>query len=106
MLPVLRGTAAAVHPDDAAFAWELLGKSALRQGDWKAVRESPFSDWWDAEGLGIKRNEWQLYNIANDPAEMMDLSASHPQRLQQMIARWEEYAAANGVILPESARSY
>lgn len=106
MLPLLRGEATTVHPEDAVFGWELLGKSALRQGDWKIVRESPFSDWWDADGLGIKRNEWQLYNIASDPAELEDLSAAEPQRLQRMIALWEEYAAANGVILPESARSY
>lgn len=106
LLPMLRGAETDVHPEDATFAWELLGKSALRQGEWKIVRESPFSDWWDAESLGIKLNVWQLYNIAEDPAETLDLAAQYPQRLQRMAELWDEYAKINGVILPDTSRSY
>ncbi len=106
LLPVLRTDGVEAHSDEAAFGWELLGKSALRQGDWKIVRESPFSNWWDAESLGIKRNEWQLYNIASDPAETIDLATEHPERLQRMSQLWLEYAERNGVILPDTGRSY
>ncbi len=106
MLPMLRGETSTVHSDDTAFAWELLGKRALRQGNWKIVRESPFSDWWDADALGIKRDQWQLYNLARDPAETTDLAAAEAERLKRMTDLWDEYAKENAVILPDSARSY
>lgn len=106
LVPILAGRERRVHATDAVFGWELLGKRALRRGDWKIVRESGFVDWWDSEALGIRREAWQLYNLAEDPAELRDLSAERPERLEDMVERWADYAEANGVILPETARGY
>lgn len=53
-----------VPAHDAVFAWELLGKRALRQGDWKIVWESRFVDWWNSDAIGVRRGTWQLYNLS------------------------------------------
>lgn len=107
LLPALLSSGdVTVAPDERVIGWELLGKRALRSGDWKIVRESPFVDWWDSERIGIRKNVWQLYNLAEDPAELDDLAESNPQRLDDMIGKWEAYAERNGVVLPDTARDY
>jgi arylsulfatase len=42
--------------------------------------------------------EWALYNIADDPAELNDLSANYPERLEKMIGMWEQYKEDNAVL--------
>jgi arylsulfatase len=96
MLPFLRGEAPAVHPGDYAMGWELFGRRALRQGDWKLL--------WLWEPYGPER--WQLFDLSRDPAEADDLAASEPDKLREMLALWAEYAARNGVILPSRDTSY
>jgi arylsulfatase len=89
LLPLLSGKAAAAHPVDQLFGWELLGQRAVRQGDWKLV--------WDNTAPPAQRR-WQLFNIAKDPFEQNDLSASDPERYAQMLKGWDRYDAENGVI--------
>ena len=96
MLPFLRGEAPAVHPGDYVMGWELFGRRALRQGDWKLL--------WLWQPYGPER--WQLFDLSRDPAETDDLAASEPDKLREMLALWAEYAARNGVILPSRDTSY
>ncbi len=42
--------------------------------------------------------EWELFNLKQDPAELTDLSTQHPEKLEGMIALWEQYKADNGVL--------
>lgn len=49
------------RPHDA-FYWRLGAKAALRQGDWKLVRN----------GHGPTPSDWELYDLAADPAERRD----------------------------------
>jgi arylsulfatase len=42
--------------------------------------------------------EWELFDLREDPAELNDLSGQHPDRLAEMIARWEQYKVDNGVL--------
>ncbi len=51
------------------------GNRALRQGDWKIVASGP-----DAP--------WELYNLANDRAEMIDRAAERPDKVHAMAAVW------------------
>lgn len=75
---------------------EVLGKYALRDGDWKLlVMPPPY-----ASGRA------ELYNIARDPGESRDLAAAHPEKLAAMIAKWQRYQAENGVILPDWVSGY
>jgi arylsulfatase len=89
LLPILTGAADEVHPADTVFGWELLGQRSVRQGDWKIV--------WDARVPAAQRH-WQLFNLAADPFEQRDLSASNPEQLAVMERLWEQYDERNGVV--------
>jgi arylsulfatase len=89
LLPMLTGEAAEVHPAEIVFGWELLGQRSVRQGDWKIV--------WD-QRLPAEQRRWQLFDLAGDPFEQHDLSASNPDALKRMIALWDRYEQENGVI--------
>jgi arylsulfatase A-like enzyme len=89
LLPMLTGEADEVHPADEIFGWELLGQRAVRQGDWKIV--------WD-QRVPADQRRWQLFNLATDPFEQHDLSASNPEQLAAMERLWERYDAENGVV--------
>lgn len=76
-----------VH-NDRAVGWELIGRSAVRKGDWKIrLMEPPY-------GPG----EWELFNLAADPTETTDLADSHPDKLKELLAAWDQYVQTNGVI--------
>jgi arylsulfatase len=100
MLSFLRGKAETVHDEDYFIGWELFGKRAVRQGDWKVIYE-PYHEMQDTP-VAIWAGEWQLYNLNDDPAELNDLSADYPDKLHEMIALWEFYAEKNNVILPDA----
>ena len=48
---------------------------ALRQGNWKVVSASG--------------GKWELYDLAKDPLELIDLAQTYPDRLQQLVAAWQ-----------------
>jgi arylsulfatase len=88
--PVLAGQAESPRTDRDYLAWEIFGNRAVRQGDWKLRWE------WKSFGKG----EWELYNLATDPAERKDLAAENPDRVRALTALWDDYVKANNVILP------
>jgi arylsulfatase len=92
---VLGGEAETPRTDEDCLAWELFGNRALRQGDWK-IR-------WQIKPMG--KSDWELFNVAKDPAERQDLAAAQPERLAALIARWDDYVRTNNVILPSRTPS-
>jgi len=68
--------------------YELFGLKAYFAGEWKIL--------WMPKPFG--KGEWELFDLTEDPAEMNDLSETHPGRLKKMIARWEQYKEDNGVL--------
>ena len=38
--------------------------------------------------------------MAADPGERKDVASDNPDRVKTLLARWDEYAKANNVILP------
>ncbi len=97
VVSLLRGKSDRVHPSDYAMGWELFGRRAIRQGDWKLV--------WTTHPLGPDR--WELFNIAEDPAESRDLSSRHADRRRELIGLWDRYAEEVGVVLrSEPMRRY
>ena len=68
--------------------YELFGLKAFFVGDWKILRmPKPF-------GTG----EWELINLKQDPAEMIDLGKQYPRKLENMIMLWEQYKIENRVL--------
>lgn len=87
LLPWLQGDDTPPHDDSESTGWELFKRRAIRQGDWKALY-IPKPD-----GPG----RWQLYHLGDDPGEINDLAAEHPERIAALIRHWEDYAERNGV---------
>ena len=85
----LNGAAEHVHPAEDYYAYVILGRRGVVQGDWKLTWMNPP---WGPEG------RWSLFNLADDPAERHDLAHSHPEKLAELEAVWEAYVAENGVI--------
>jgi arylsulfatase len=78
------------------MGWELFGRGAYRQGDWKITWiERPFG-----------RSQFELFDIVRDPGEARDLRERHPEIFRQLERGWQQYIATNGVIVarPESWR--
>ena len=89
LVEYLSGAAEVVHGSDTGTGWELFGRRAIRQGDWKALHlPEPY-------GPGA----WQLYDLSVDPGEINDLAASQPDKLAELLALWDRYVEENGVIL-------
>lgn len=93
LAPVLSGAAETVRGPSDWTGWELFGNRAIRQGDWKLLSLCP------PFGSG----DWQLYDLKTDPAETRDLAAERPEIRDELARHWEEYAAANNVILPSAS---
>ncbi len=87
---VLAGKAASPRTDKDYLAWELFGNRALRQGAWKLR--------WQYKPLG--KEDWELFDLAADPAERYDVAAKHPGKVKELVALWDDYVRRNNVILP------
>jgi arylsulfatase len=88
--PLLAGRTDSVRTDQDYLAWEVFGNRAVRQGDWKLR--------WQFKPYG--KGDWELFNVAKDPAERRDLAAQNPEKVKALLAVWNGYAKANNVILP------
>jgi arylsulfatase len=64
--------------------WEHEGNRAVRVGEWKLVSKHS--------------GAWELYNMSADRTEMNDVALQHPERLVEMEAQWNEWAARVGVV--------
>lgn len=62
------------------------GNRMVRQGDWKLV------------SAHFTKDEWELYNIANDRTERHNLAAKYPQRVKEMEKAYLEWADRSDVI--------
>lgn len=93
MWPLLSGRQGEIRTDSDWLGWELFGNRAIRQGDWKLLYLLPA-----AGGSG----DWQLFNLKDDPAELHDLSAEHPDKRAALLELWEEYVKRNGVVVSDA----
>ncbi len=89
-MPMLSGTVDSIRTDKDYLAWEVFGNRAVRQGDWKLR--------WQFKPYG--KGEWELFNVAKDPAERQDVAAQNPGKVKAMTALWDDYVKTNNVILP------
>ena len=80
LLPVIMGK---TFERKAPLFWEHSGKMAMRDGRMKIVKS--------------KDQDWELYDLENDPTELADLSASQPEILNSMIIAYQKWAEATGI---------
>ena len=83
------GTAAA-----RTFYWRVGPRQAVRQGDWKLLREPARGGGKAGKATkGEQGGKWQLYNLANDIGEKTDLAAKEPARVAELAEKWDRWNA-------------
>jgi arylsulfatase len=70
--------------EERTIYWEHIGNRAVRQGDWKLVRD-------------VEDSSWALYDMKNDPAESRDVSSLHPVRVREMLEAYQSWAITHRV---------
>ncbi len=88
VLNLFEGETQTAYAGAEMVGYELFGMKAYFEGNWKIL--------WMPEPFG--KSEWELFDLSQDPGELNDLSSEHPDRLDSMIALWEQYKADNGVL--------
>jgi len=66
---------------DRELFWRIGNRKAMRLGNWKLVQQPPRGS--QAKPL------WELYNLKEDLSEQNNLANEQPDRLAELIARWE-----------------
>jgi len=81
LLPAFEGRPVDRHEP---IFWEHEGNRAVRAGKWKLV---------------AKENQpWELYDMEADRTEMHDLAARDPERVGDLAAEWDAWAARSQVL--------
>ncbi len=68
-------------PRKRPLFWEWQDGQAAREGDWKVVKE----------GLD---NDWELYNLKEDPTETVNLAEKQPEKMRELDNRFQEWKAS------------
>jgi len=96
MISWLAGKREYAHKRNKAHCWELYGRRAVLKGDWKAeYYDQPY-------GKGV----WELYNLKEDPTQIIDLSLNEPDKLAELKVDWAEYAKLYKLTLPNEKVGY
>ncbi len=81
-----------------ALYWEHEGNRAVRMGQWKLVsRASTQARQWDKTD-SLPLDQWELYDMENDRTETNNLAEAFPGRVQDMAARWQDWAERTGSV--------
>jgi arylsulfatase A-like enzyme len=90
LVPVLKGGAAATEPRDLYFVRREGGLTyggnsyeALVRGDWKILRNDPFSP-------------LELYHLKEDPRETRDLAATHRKKFEELAGALRNHIQRGG----------
>ena len=65
---------------------------AVIKGKWKAMLlQAPYAT----------QPTWQLYDLSKDPLEKYDMATQQPEKLNELVTVWDEYAINVGYIKAE-----
>jgi arylsulfatase A-like enzyme len=70
--------------------YELQGNRAYISAGWKIVSLQTPEE-------AIKLENWMLFDLVNDPAEINDLAKTHPELLQRLVEEFDSEAGSNYV---------
>ncbi len=92
LMPVLQGRAVQAHAPDESVGYELSGNMAIFKDQLKLTKNM----------VPVGDGQWHLYDIVKDPGETVDLQQKMPDVFRTMVADYDAYAKANGVLpMPE-----
>ncbi|MEA3301078.1 MAG: sulfatase-like hydrolase/transferase [Pseudomonadota bacterium] len=86
LVAILAGNSEAGCREEFGMAY--MGWRSYRDGDWKLVFVSK-----SFGGAG----RYALFNLADDPGEVNDISAEYPGKVRELSKKWKGYARDNGV---------
>ena len=90
ILPYASNTTDQIHNDEYVFALEHSSRAMLRKGKWKITNlERPFD-------VG----NFKLYDLSEDLAENESLNDKYPDKLQELLKDWENFAREIRVQFP------
>jgi len=94
---LFNGTSDSVYASEEIIADEMFNNTAVYMGgEWKAIKHEP----------PMGNGKWQLHNIENVPAELVNLSDQHQDIMEKMINAHEAYAKDVGVVIPRGQAYY
>lgn len=77
--------------------FELGGQRAYLEGNWRLVTKHE-------RGTDFDKDQWELYDLSTDPAELNNLAAQHPDVVERLKTKWLE-AAQKYQVLPLDDRN-
>jgi arylsulfatase len=81
--------------------FEMFGSRAIYHRGWKAVTYHPVGPLYD-DGLDpnapFDDDVWELYHLDEDLSETVDLAATRPELVGELVSRWWDEAARNDVL--------
>ncbi|QGJ69829.1 Choline-sulfatase [Planctomycetales bacterium 10988] len=80
LLPIFEGE----KQEPRTLYFEHQGNRAIHEGRWKLV--------------AVRKRPWELYDVERDRTELNNLAAQHPDVVERMAAKWEEWAVASNVL--------
>src|SRR5947209_1515176 len=72
--------------------YSMLGSRGIWNEGWKAITTHPTLSGWGHFG----DDEWELYHVDVDRAELHNLAAEEPGKLRELVGLWYAEAGANG----------
>ncbi|MBN8457075.1 MAG: sulfatase-like hydrolase/transferase [Verrucomicrobia bacterium] len=92
LLPYLNGEKSG--PPHESLCWRFGPQMAVRVGDFKLVRYDPNADS-PTTGKARKATPPRLYNLREDLGESKDLSATMPEKVNELQAVWDAWNTQN-----------
>ena len=91
LLSFTKGETSTIHSKNYVFGLEHTGLTMLRKGQWKLTNiDRPFTE-----------DNFKLYNLENDLAELHDLSQKEPEKYDEMLHEWRAFAKNVKAQFPE-----
>ncbi len=87
---VLATFADADAPTRTTQYYELGGQRGYLDGDWRLVTRHQ-------RGVSFDDDVWELYDVTHDPNELDDLATRHPEKVEELKAKWTAAAEQHGV---------
>lgn len=82
LLPFLSGRSGRIHSEDYVFGMEHYGHAMLRKGNWKITNTN----------IPLKEENFRLYDLSADLAEMHDLRTDEPQTYMELLEEWRKFS--------------